>query len=222
MRVRWIVIRVITVAAAVAACGWLATGLGAWKALGVWTVVAGALCAAVAFLMQRQTPEKVTFVNYAAGVVLPWGYRIGRGKLVPIVVTSWAIWTLLGIAVAIAVVGRRGNASPEAVALGGERSRTVMILLLLSWLIDGAVLLRMIGVVATGTNRSHQLRSLAVPALVLVAMLASSIALVTMNPRPAAARTALLIAGGPPLLLGVAYAVFVVVMVTAGRNARWN
>jgi len=35
-------------------------------------------------------------------------------------------------------------------------------------------------------------------------------------------RTAAMVAAGPILVVGIGYAAFLVVMLTAGRNARWN
>jgi hypothetical protein len=97
-----------------------------------------------------------------------------------------------------------------------------MTLLALAWLIDGGVLLRCIGVLATSTNRAHMTRSLAPLIAFLVAILAASMALVTLNNTSTAASLALGIAGGPPLLVAVGYGLFVLVILTVGRNARWN
>jgi hypothetical protein len=97
-----------------------------------------------------------------------------------------------------------------------------MSLLFIAWLIDGGVLLYAIGPISTSANKRHLLGTMAGVIAALVAMLAVSIGLVTMSDTPAAARWALAIAGGPPLLLGAAYGAFIVVILTAGRNARWN
>jgi hypothetical protein len=53
-------------------------------------------------------------------------------------------------------------------------------------------------------------------------MIGTSAALVTLSTTANAARRALLIAGGPPLFIGVGYGLFVLVLLTAGKNARWN
>ena len=61
----------------------------------------GILCCLVALGMHMQPMGKVGIFNYLAGIVLPWGYKIGRGKLVPIVIESWIRWVLLGAAVVV-------------------------------------------------------------------------------------------------------------------------
>lgn len=224
MSVRGIVMRGLALAAAGAICAELALKLGPWKAIAIWAAGVAVVDAAVALLMHRQSPpEKISWINYVAGVVLPWGYRIGRGKLWPIVVTSWAIWMLLGAAVIVATVASAAESEVAAAAHApARRGPLVMTLLCLAWLVDGGVLLRCIGLLATSANARHMMRSLAVPMLVLAGILVASIALVVTNCTAAAARVALLIAGGPPLLVGLGYGAFVLVILTVGRKARWN
>jgi hypothetical protein len=225
MSIRGILIRGLSLAAAGAICAELALKLGPWRAMALWAIGVAVVGGVVAFLMHRQSPpEKVSWINYAAGVVLPWGYRIGRGKLWPIVATSWAIWMLLGVAVMAATVRTAGHTQAGVVVAtaSSQRGPVVMTLLCLAWLVDGGVLLRCIGLLATSANPKHMMRSLAVPMLVLAGILVASIALVVANSTAIAAQLALLIAGGPPLLVGGGYGIFVLVMLTAGRNARWN
>ena len=98
----------------------------------------------------------------------------------------------------------------------------MMAFLAVAWVIDGGALLWIAGLLATSTNTAQMMRSLGPVAAVLIGMLASSVALVTMTESAKAAWLAVLIAGGPPLVLGGAYGLFIVVMLTAGKNARWN
>jgi hypothetical protein len=229
MSVRGILLRGTSMAAAAAICVALASKFGPWKAMSLWAVGVATVGGVVALLMHRQSPpEKISWINYLAGFVLPWGYRIGRGKLWPIAVTSWAIWMLLGVAVILATSSRghgqtsAGIATVTSTEPSPHRNPVVMTLLCLAWLVDGGVLLRCVGLLATSANASHMMRSLALPMLVLAGILIASIALVVTSSAPAAARTALLIAGGPPLFVAMGYGLFVLVIVTVGRKARWN
>jgi hypothetical protein len=142
---------------------------------------------------------------------------------------SWAIWVLLGVAMILSAHARGGNlgwfhfgGSGQQASEPQVRSTLVMTLLAIAWVIDGGVLLWIVGLLATSSNTGHMMRSLGPVAAVLIGMLASSIALVTLSTSANTARIALLIAGGPPAFIGVGYGLFVLVLLTAGRNARWN
>lgn len=207
-----------------AACATLATRLGPWTGLAAFALAMAILCVGTAVIVHRQPPGKITPANYLMGFILPWGYRIGRGKLLPIVLTSWAIWLLIGLAIVLAMNARIDTAAiaTSLPVSANPRSGFMMTLLALAWLIDGGVLLRCLGLLATSTNRAHMTRSLGPLIAFLIAILATSIALVTLTTSPATASLALVIAGGPPMLVGLGYGLFILVMLTAGRNARWN
>jgi hypothetical protein len=230
-----------------AACATLATRLGPGKGLAAFALSMAILCVGIAMIVHHQPPQKITLANYMMSFILPWGYRVGRGKLPSIVLTSWTIWVLIGLAIALAINARAHNPEqppPTGVAADARpapveatiatsppdssppdsspRTIVLMALLALAWLIDGGVLLRCLGLLATSTNRPHLARSLAPLVGVLAGILTASIGLVTLTDSPYAASTALLIAGGPPLVVGIGYGLFVLVFLTAGRNARWN
>jgi hypothetical protein len=206
-----------------AACAVVARRLGPWKGLAAFALSMGVLCVGIALVVHHQPPQKITLANYLMGFILPWGYRLARGKLRPIVLTSWTIWVLIGLAIVLAVNARiAAGAISTSPPNSSPRSATWMTFLALAWLIDGGVLLRCIGLLGTSTNRAHMSRSLAPLIAFLIAILATSITLITLSTSPTAASLALLIAGGPPLLVGLGYGLFVLVMLTAGRNARWN
>ena len=44
---------------------------------------------------------QVGFVNHLAPIVLPLGFNLGRGKLWPVVVCSWAGWTVVAVISAV-------------------------------------------------------------------------------------------------------------------------
>ena len=222
-------LKVLCVIGAAVACAALVQRFGPWKTLGMWTAATGIACVGIGLILRRQKPEKVTIANYVAGLVLQWGYKVGRGKLPAIVGVSWAIWVLLGVAMVLAVHARHGSVSVAqdqparaSAAPPQVRSTALMVFLEIAWVIDGGALLWIGGLLATSTNTGHMMRSLGPIAAVLVGMIASSVALVTLTDSARAAWLALGIAGGPLLAVGGAYGLFIVVILTAGKNARWN
>ena len=226
MRYVMLAIKVLVVAGGVVACAVMARRLGPWTAMVAWAVVTGLLCGGIALVVRRQAPGRITAANYLMGLILQWGYGVAKGKLPGIVAISWGIWLLLGAA---AVIGATALSSPsvspavtvDVPADAQGRSTLVMTLLVIAWIVDGAALLKLIGILATGRT-AESVRSLGPIVAVLLIMIVGSVALVTLNPSASAARTALLLAGGPPLLLGLGYGAFVLLIVTVGRNARWN
>ncbi len=225
MRVRGILFMLLKVVLAAVACAWLTLRLGPWKAIGAWAMIVAIVCSIVALLMRAQLLGKVTIINYLAGFTMPWGYRIGRGNLLPIVLTSWSIWVLLSVAVALSMMPQApptDKANSTAIARSGERGIAVMVLLCVAWLIDGAVLLRLIGVAATSANAGNVMRSMPPISLLLLGMIGGSVALVSCSHSSGAVWIAVLIAGGPTLLAGGGYLVFLAVILSAGKNARWN
>jgi hypothetical protein len=220
-------LKVLCVIGAAVACAALAQRFGPWKTLGIWGAAVGIACIGIGLILRSQTPEKVTIANYAAGFVLQWGYKVGRGKLPAIVGVSWAIWVLLGLAMVLAIQTRHGggisSAHAGAVSAAPQvRGTATIVLLGVAWVIDGGALLWILGLLATSTNTAHMVRSLGPIAAVLVGMIVSSVALVMLTDSAKPAWLALASAGAPPLAIGGAYALFIVVILTAGKNARWN
>jgi len=200
---------------AVGTCWWLTGNVGAMTALAIWVGASAAMCAMAAVLLHRQAPGRIGVVNYAAGFVLPWGYRIGNGRLTAIAITSAIIWALLGAAVVTLRI-------PASSAAHVDNTHAVLrALLLMSWIIDGGALLYLLSVM----SRSPGLvRSLLKVTAIVAAMLIASVAL-TLFSHPGSGTMmplALAISGGPPLVVGSAYGLFLLVMLTVGRNARWN
>jgi hypothetical protein len=152
---------------------------------------------------------------------LPWGYAIGRGRLLPIALTSWVAWVLVGGAsiLVLANVHRAAGTEPAP----AEDSTTVLILLLTSWLIDGGLLVFLIGRAAMMRSASGRLNtSILKPMGFLAAMLAISVSMFLIGRTPALTLLALLVTGTPIVLVGGGYGLFIAVMLTFGRNARWN
>lgn len=217
MRYVTMVLKIIVILAAAGACAMLAGRFGPWKALGMWAAIWGVLCVGIALAVSRQPAGRITVLNLLMGYILQWGYRIGRGKLSNITLISWCVWMLLGGAAILAT-----RVHLDSAAESQARSKMVMVLLVLSWIIDGAALFYILGIIFSQGRSGRQLGVLGPVAGILLLMILGSAALVVFNSSAGAAMTALLLAGGPMLLLGLFYAIFVVVIVVCGRKTRWN
>src|SRR5205814_6218967 len=66
--------------------------LGAVGAIAVAAVMLAVMCGAMGLAMYRQHVGQVTILNYLAPIILPWGYRIGRGKIRFYIGESWLRW----------------------------------------------------------------------------------------------------------------------------------
>ena len=211
--------RLVMVAITAAACLWLTSSLGPWAAIGIWAGAIGLVCAATAFLLRLQPPERITLVNRFAGLVLPWGYTIGRGRLAPIVIESSLRWVLLGAA--IIIVAPRGlsifGIAPAAVYPPGPIMAS---LLLLSWAVVAALFFRMATFVV---NRSIAVNSRTLTMTFgLAVLLIASVAVFLVGRSAATTWLALALTGGPVLVLGGGFGVVLLIVLTVGRNARWH
>lgn len=218
-------VQFLVVVTAACLCVWMTTRWGAWAALGIFAVGIGVICVATAAVVHRQPIGTMTLANYVMGIVLPWGYRVGKGRLLPVVLISWGVWVLIGLSAVLATHARMqptAATSPAVAAAAPERGVVVMTLLAVAWVVDGAVLLRCVEVFATHAHPTHIVRTLGPATLFLVAILAGSISLVSVNRSATAARVALVIAGGPPLVAALGLGFVLAVVLAAGRKTRWN
>ncbi|MBC7782753.1 MAG: hypothetical protein H7144_02855 [Burkholderiales bacterium] len=198
------------------ACYGLTRQLDPWMMVLLWAITMAAACGTAAWLLKTSGVGNITWKNRVAGLLLPFGYAAGRGKLWPIVLTSWLVWVLVAVAVALQTDQRIASTSttPDATP-----SRAWAIVLMVAWAIDGAALLYVIGTaVKNFTPGSRSGITLIKISAVIVGIIAGSIILhITGHTRSAA-----ILAGAPPAALAVLYGAFVGIMVTVGRNARWN
>jgi hypothetical protein len=194
--------------------GWavmVATMLGlAWSPPGrpvllYWASVSLLACILGALAIASQPLGQATLAGRFGSSVVRWGFRATQGKLAAAAAISWIIWLAVGSA-AIVAVRARGDLSFR--------------LMLLAWTIDFGALCYVLGVWLM--NRGSGRSTLLVVAAALIGMLGISAALWFGNSGPATRRTALMLAGGPPLVIGVGYGLFLLVVLTVGRNARWN
>lgn len=204
--------RAVQVAVAVAAALWLTARLGRRPAVGAWAVAAAVACGAGAWLLGTSAVGRVTWRNRAAGWLLPWAGLFAGRRLWPMAVGSWVGWALVGgAAVALA-----GPAAAVDDGLGGAGWAGVLVA---GWLVNLEAAARLLRRQweGRGPGASGGL-AVVVVAAGAGAVVAASVGLVAAG-RPWAA---VLAAWGPAILLAAGFGLFAAVVLTAGRNARWN
>lgn len=216
--------KAVLVAVAVAAVWGLSQWLGRWPAVGAWAVVTGGACALSGYLLSTSKLNEMTWKNRLAGYLLPWGYTIGRGQLLPIVLVSWAGWALIGAAVAIqpALMPAAGTSAAGGVTPASGAPPIWSVLLFAAWAINVAALTYLGGVFFKHHSAaSSGGRSMIKLATVVLGLLAVSIGLsVAGYPK-----VALLIAGGPYLVIGAifgAVAGTILLLGVMGKPIRWH
>jgi hypothetical protein len=217
----WFIFRRGLLAVAAVVCWVLTPRLGFWMTLGLWTLVSGVVCLASALVLRSAGVGQMGWKNYQAGFFLQFGYAIGKGMLPGITLVSWLVWTLIGLAAALAA--SRNLIAPSTPDLPGPPAAAAgvlgSILLMLAWVIDGGIILYTVGVIAKNFQlRSQQAKHL----LAIIGILLAVMGISLFAWRRGYTYTAALIAGGPPLALGVFFGLYVLIILTAGKNARWN
>ena len=214
MRFVMLLSRLALVVGVVAACRWLATELGPLPAVGAFAGLVVVLCSVTGLALARQEPGRVSLRNYAAGLLLPWGYKVGHGKLPAIVAVSAVIWIAIGVAAVLALNGT------AALAAGGDAPLVARVLLWIAWLVDGFALTRLFQVLITrGSSVSRATRRFTFGLLGLVI---ASIVLVVSSASAGSTWLALALVGGPPLLIGGGYSLFLLTVLASGKKLRWN
>lgn len=190
-------------AGSAAAAYGLATEFGPWPAFLACAVVAAVACVLGAILLRRSTIGQVTWRNRLAGYLIPWGWRLNRGRLWPVAIISWVVWT--------AVCG-------AAVLLrSGEPSLGMRAALLAAWLIDASALVFLLGTIVQATPGSR-LGSVWKLVTFIVAVLCARVGLYVVGQTTAA----LIVGGGPPAVIGGVFGLVLLIFMTVGRNTRWN
>lgn len=218
-------VKLLLIPAALVLCVWLTRRLGPWKALCWWVGGMALICAGIALAIRGQEAGRITPLNYLMGYILQWGYRLSNGQLSGIAAISWGIWVLLGAAAIVAAqlhVNVNAAGSLAAAAEWRGPGMVVFSLLAISWIVDGGALLFLLQTFMTSQDGTRLLASAAPVMGGLLLILLTSIALATLWRSPLAAYAALIVAGGPPLLVGIGYGVFVLIIVVSGGHARWN
>lgn len=191
----------VLVAVAAVAVYLLTSQFGIRTAAAIWAAGSLAACGIGAVLLRTSAVDRITWKNRLTAYLIPWGWRLGKGRLWPIPVVSWAVWVAIS-AVVFVLMPPADAAEPGfgwRIALG------------VAWTVDAAALLYLAGTPGRGG------RSLRVVGAVLIGLIATSAALFLVGwPYPA-----VVVAGGPPLAVGVGYGLFVGAIVVFGKG-RWN
>lgn len=198
----------------------LGTWLGAAMAMGVAALLAVLLSGVGAWLLQRSKVGEVTWRNRIAAWLLPYGYKLARGRLPGIAAVSAVVFAAIAGAVILAMALAATGQVPVAAGVAGGTAPTTGMswLLVVAWLVDGGALLHLLSTLSQLPAGSSPARTLWKLVTVVVLLLVGSVVLLLAGHADAA----LWVAGGPPLGIGVCYGLFVLLLVTAGRNARWN
>lgn len=193
--------------------------MGPWTALAVAALVACATTTTGALLLRTTAVGRITWKNHMGGWLLPWGYTIARGRLFVIALVSCLVFvSLAGAGILAGTLGQAPTNAPAAAPATASVPTGTPWLLVLAWIVDGTCLMYLLGTLAGSTPGSSSGRTLRKLVLTLVAMLVGSTALALFGHHGLATA----VAGGPPLVLGTAYGLFVLVLLLAGRGARWN
>lgn len=166
----------------------------------------GALAAAGCLLLRTAPLERITWRNRVAGVCLPWANLFGSGSLGRLwsssLVGSFVVGGIVMLFFGVAGTG----ASPPWPLLG-------------AWLLDVLVVLFLLGTITRGHlwNARPGQRLLRLVALVVLQFVASlGLHLAGWSLTGAA------IASAPQLAVLAAWLVWFAVVMTVGRNVRWN
>ena len=199
----------VLVAATATAALLLTVRFGIGTAAAIWAGVTLLACGLGAVLLRTSAVGRVTWKNRVAAYLVPWGWRMGKGLLWPIPAVSWAVW----LAIAAAVFVLMPPAEAEEPGFGWR------IALGVGWAVDAAALMYLVGTIRQHYSfRSGKAgHSLRVVCLVLIGLIAASAALFAIG----WPHLAVVVVGGPPLAVGVAYGLFVGAMLVFG-NGRWN
>jgi hypothetical protein len=170
-----------------------------WASISLIACILGALAIASQPLGQATLPGRL------GSAAVRWGFRASQGSLFGATLTSWLIWLVLG-GLLLTLVRARGDLWYR--------------LLILAWMVDFGALCYVVGVWLS--HRGSGGPTLLAIAGVLLTLIVASAALWWGVGAPAARRAAVMVAGGPLLAIGVGYGLFLLIVLTVGRNARWN
>lgn len=202
-------IRKAVLVAAAAGCFLLVARAGVGTAAVVWAAGSAIACVVGVWLLRTSAIGRVTWKNRVAAYLIPWGWQFGDGRLGRVAVLSWCGW----VAIATGVIVLMPPAEAAAPGYGWRVALGTV------WAVDAGALAYVAGTIhrhfsfTTGRG-GHSLR---VVGAVLVGLLTTSGAFYALGwPYLAVA-----VAGGPPLVVGVGYGLFLGMLIVFGRG-RWN
>lgn len=182
---------------AAALCG---LNLNLSMAVTTWAGLTASLCAGGAFLISRQPLGVATLGGRIGSSVVHWGFRAGRGLLLPAAVISWLIWLVLGGALMAAL------RTPEHAAI------------IAAWTGDLLGLFYVVGVMLTNRGGGRWPAALLKVALAIAALISASAFLWFRAGTDEARAMAFFVAGGPPLFIGAGYGVMLAVSMIGARG----
>jgi hypothetical protein len=183
--------------------------LGAWPAAGLTASILAVCCVLVGVAMGLQPPGRMSIVNYGATFILPWGYKIGRGRIIPIIVESWLKWTLIASAMILS------QSQPRLSLISS-------IVLPVSWLVIGEGLWRLLTHLLTRANSNPLPPGTLTPIAGMTLLLVASALLTAFGTTPWHLHLALLLTAAPVGVVCGGYGLMLLAMLTSGRHARWN
>lgn len=195
--------KAVLLAVPAAAAYGLAIEFGPWPAVLTCAALAAVACVIGAVLLPTSAIGQVTWRNRMAGYLIPWGWRLNRGKLWSVAVISWVVWTAVGGAAVLL------RSDPPSIGLRAA--------LLTAWVVDAAALGYLLGTIARATP-GGRLGSVWKLAAVAAGVLGGSVGLYAAGQTTAA----LIVGGGPPAAIGGVFGLVLLVLATVGRNTRWN
>ena len=201
------------------AVGWLlGRTYGMPMALGCSGALAVALPTAGALLLRTVPVSKMDWRNHLAGWLMPFGYVLGRGKLGAIAAWCAVIW--FALAACGVLLTQPTIAAPQAPAVAAAAGPSwSWPALVAGWLVLGTAFVHLLTTLRKNFSPGSQSgRSLVKIMAVIVGLAGASVALHVSG----FTGTAALVALGPPAAVGTLFGLWVLMLLTLGRNARWN
>jgi hypothetical protein len=176
---------------------WLGPRFGPVTALVAIAIVAVLLALLGAWLLRGSTTGQINWRNHAAGWLMPQGWWLGSCQL-PGMVASSVLFTVLAAAI--------GALAPDNLPLMG------------AFVLNGIALHHLLRTFRQHPAGTSGARTTGTLLLVVVLLIAAGLGLQFAGlPRLAA-----LVAGGPPAVVGLLAGGWLLLLLTFGRNARWN
>lgn len=185
----------------------LAANFGPLMGLALWAGLMAIACVGSAWLLKTSPVGQVNWHNRVGEVVLPWGYPLSAGKLMPLATIAWLVWVAIGAAAVVL------QCSATA------KNPSLAVLLFVTWMLYGGCCLRQLGLIFHHfRNSPRPRRSMIVLTAVMIGIVVVSLVLWRMD----RVRMALLVADGPLAVVGGGYGLFLASMLAFRGKGRWN
>jgi hypothetical protein len=197
----YLVLRVAMGAAFFVGAGAAARWVGVWFTLPMAACTAAMVCGFVAIKL-NQTGGRVSYINQLAVIVFPVGRRSARGRLLPMFAWSAGLWSTIEMAGAI-----YGGVWSHGMDHASTHALLLRVLLIVSLFVDAAsFVLLILQAVRRLSPKSPTMIPVGLSLAALLVLIVGGVGL-WMAGLPWAA---VLLAGGPPVIVAGIYSVFVV------------